>query len=193
MKWKAVALAVLLIMGFTVIACAADDYKKHPGYVDFEKMGFFGESEAAVEVILKGSILKLVREATRDEDPELSDMINKLQFIHVQTFPVGEMDVASLNNKVKSAAKQLEKSGWEVVVRVRDKREDEQVYIYLLPTNSDQIISGLVVMVIDEDEDAVFINIVGDLDPAQIGKLGNTFGIDKLDNLENLKIDVEQE
>ena len=184
MKTKTIALGILLLIGFAACAIAGDDYKRHPGYVDFEKMGIFGETEASVEVILKGAILNLVREATREEDPELSDMISNLKFIHVQAFPVDEMDLASLESKVTKASKKLEKDGWEVVVRVRDKKENEQVYIYLLPTKSDKIISGLVVMVVEQDEDAVFINVVGDLDPAQIGKLGHKFNIDALEDLD---------
>ena len=184
MKTKTIALGILLVIGFAAVAMAADDYKRHPGYVDFEKMGIFGGTEATIEVILKGSILNLVREATREEDPDLSDMIDNIKFIHVQVFPVDELDLTALENKIERAAKKLEKDGWEVVVRVRDKKEDEQVYLYILPTKSDQIISGLVVMVISQDEEAVFINVVGDLDPAQIGKLGDTFNIDHLEGLD---------
>jgi hypothetical protein len=184
MKSRTIALAMILIIGFAVIATAADNYKRHPGYVDFEKMGIFDEMEASIEVILKGSILNLVVQATRNEDPELSDMISKLQFIHVQAFPLDEMDIDVLEDKIADVAKKLDKDGWEVVVRVRDKEEDKQVYIYILPTQSDQIISGLVVMVVGDDDEAVFINVVGDLDPAQIGKLGDTFDIDELEDLD---------
>jgi len=172
---------MLLVIGFAVAAAAADDYKKHPGYVDFEKMGIFGESEAAVEVILKGSLLKMILGGI--DDPELADMVGKLQYVHVQSFPVDEMDIPALERKIQKTAKQLEDSGWDVVVRVRDNDEDEQVYVYILPTKSDEIISGLVVMVVEQDDKAVFINVVGDLDPAQIGKLGHTFDIDELDDI----------
>jgi hypothetical protein len=184
MKCKIIAMGMLLVIIFASAAMAADDYKRHPGYVDFEKMGIFGEMDASVEIILKGSMLKLMRGIIEDEDPELADMIGKLLFIHVQAFPVDEVKLSSLEKKVKAASKQLEKKDWEIIVRVRDKREDEQVYIYVLPTKSDQIISGLVVMVIEEDEDAVFINVVGDVDPAQIGRIGDAFDIDDLEDLD---------
>jgi hypothetical protein len=188
MKIKTITLGLLLLIGLAAVAMAADDYKRHPGYVDFEKMGLFGETEATVEITLKGSLLNMIIGGLGEEDPELSDMLSKLQFVHVQVFSVDELDIAALESRVKKASKKLEKDGWEVVVRVHDKKSDEQVYLYILPTKSDQIISGLVVMVIEEDNEAVFINVVGDLDPEQIGRLGHTFGIDHLEGL-----DIHQE
>lgn len=184
MKWKIITLGMLLVIGCAAVAMAAEEYKRHPGYVDFEKMEVFGETDATIEVILKGSLLDLIAGPIRKDDPELADMISKLLYIHVQAFPLDELDIESLEKKVRSVSKELENSGWEVVVRVRDRREDEQVYIYILPNKSDQIISGLVVMVIGDDEEAVFINIVGDLDPAKIGKIGDTFDIHELEDLD---------
>jgi hypothetical protein len=184
MKRRTIALAMILIIGLAAVATAKEDYKKHPGFVDFDRMGVFGDMDASIEVILKGSLLKMVSLGIGEEDPDLSDMIDKLQFIHVQAFPLDEMDIDLVEDKIAEVAKKLEKDGWEVVVRVRDRKEAEQVYIYILPTNSEQIISGLVVMVIGDDDEAVFINVVGDLDPAQIGKLGHTFDIDELDDLD---------
>jgi hypothetical protein len=184
MKTKAALITILIIVCAASIVLAKDDYKNHPGYVDFDMMGVFGEMDASVEVFLKGSLLKIVAGATRDEDPELSQMIENLKFVHVQVFPLDEDVYGKVEEKVNQVSKRLEKSGWEIMVRVRDRSEDEQVNVYFLPTRNDEIISGLVVMVIDDMDEAVFVNIVGDLDPAQIGRLGEKFDIHGIDNID---------
>ncbi len=183
MKCKVAILGTLLMLCLAFAASARDDYKKHPGYVDFEVMGIFGEVESTVEVFLKGPLLDLVAKSMIDEEPELSETISRLEYIHVQTFPLDDIDISRVEKKVEQVAKRLEKSGWEIVVRVRDREDDEHVYVYLLPRN-DQTISGLVVMVIEDDENAVFVNIVGDINLKQIGRLGRKFDIDELDDID---------
>jgi hypothetical protein len=184
MKTKVVLLAILISVCATTLALAEDEYKRHPGYVDFDTMGIFGEMQASVEVFLKGSLLKLAAAATHDEDPELAKMIENLKFIHVQVFPLDADVYSKVEKQVGRVAERLEKKGWEMVVRVRDKKDNQQVNVYFLPTRNDEIISGLVVMVIDDTDEAVFVNIVGDLDPAQIGRLGEKFDIEGINSID---------
>ncbi|MEX0601036.1 MAG: DUF4252 domain-containing protein, partial [Rhodothermales bacterium] len=77
-------------------------------------------------------------------------------------------------------AKELEAQGWETVVRVRE--EDQRVNVYMKVR--DDVIAGLVVMVLepDDEEGAVFVNIVGDINPEQIGRIGRALDIDPLSN-----------
>ncbi|NIM18843.1 MAG: DUF4252 domain-containing protein [Candidatus Latescibacteria bacterium] len=182
MRVKIAVLGMILVMAFSATSMAEEDYKKHPGYVDFETMGIFGKVESTVEVFLKGPLLSLVSAATEEEDPELSDAISKLKYIHIQAFPLEDVDVSKVAGKIKDVAKQLEQKGWETVVRMRD--DEENVHVYLLPTKSGEEINGLVVMVIEEDNEAVFINIVGEIDPKQIGRLGRKFDIKTLENIQ---------
>jgi hypothetical protein len=44
-------------------------------------------------------------------------------------------------------------------------------------------IAGLVVMAVEPGDEAAFVNIVGDIDPAQIGRLGRKFDIEPLDSI----------
>ena len=68
-----------------------------------------------------------------------------------------------------------------MAVRVRE--EDEDVHIYMLPGKGDNI-DGLVVMVVTDDDEAVFINVVGTIDPVQIGRIGHSFRIDALEDID---------
>jgi hypothetical protein len=160
----------------STLAASDKDYTKQPGYVDFDAI--LGDMESSVEVYLKGSLLVLAREAVKDEDPELSGILSKIEYVKVQVFPAHGASLERLSDKARDMAAQLEKKGWEMAVRVRE--EDEQIHVYLLPGKKDDI-RGLVVMVVGDDDEAAFVNIVGDINPAEIARIGRAFHIDSMD------------
>lgn len=180
-------LIVMLAIGaFGLPASYADPddaYKKEPGYVDFDKMGIFDDLESSIEIFIKGPLLKLALEAVKHEEPDVADLIRGLKLVRVQVFTLeGDDQSERLKEKTEAVAKELEKKGWDMAVRVRDR--DEQVYIYMLPGKKDNI-DGLVVMVVEEGNEAVFVNIVGTINPENIGRLGRSFDIDQLEDWED--------
>ena len=157
------------------------EVQKHPGYVDFGPMAsIFGEEDATVEVFLEPNLLSMVAAVTQGSDPELSDMLHKLKQIRVQTFKIGADRADKVEEKTAEVAKRLEGSGWQTVVRVRERRQ-ERTYVYMKWV--DKKVQGLVVMNVNPGEDeASFVNIVGEIDPEQLGRLGHKFNIDALDD-----------
>jgi len=179
----ALHIGTIAVLAHACLAAAADEsYKKHPGYVDFASMGVFGDLEATVEVFLKGPLLDMAKGALANEEPEVADAISKIEYIHVQQFELDRNAAEEVAKKTKELAKQLDAKGWEVVVRVRE--HDEQVYIYMLPGKDSQLIRGLVVMVVEEDDEATFVNIVGDMDPRNLGRVTGAFGHYDLDDFD---------
>ena len=174
-------LAILLVGLITVNVQAADDkeIKKHPGYVNFNEIDIPGDAEETVEVYIKGPLLKLIASVTEKEEPGLAQMMAKLLLIRVNTFSIDPQIAKKLKPKIKKIEKDLEKQNWEKVVRVKER--DELVNIYLkLDKNK---IVGLVVMAIEYNDEAVFVNIVGETDWEAISKIGRKFKIDKLEDL----------
>ncbi len=53
--------------------------------------------------------------------------------------------------------------------------DDEQVLIYMKLNGT--VMDGMTVMTVD-DEEVMFINIIGQLDPQQLGKVMDNFDID---------------
>jgi hypothetical protein len=170
-----VSLGVGLFGQSSALGETEKDYSKYPGYVDFDAMGVFGEVESTIEVFLKGSLLSLVREAVKDDDPELSEVLEEIRYVRVQVFPLDDLDSDVVKKKTSELAKKLEKKGWEIAVRVRE--DDEHVHVYLLPGKKNDI-EGLVVMVVEDDDEATFVNIVGNVDPAQLGRISHSMGVD---------------
>ncbi len=157
------------------------DLRNEPGYLDLDSIHGWFDEEPWLEVNVKGALLRLVTEASRNEDPELSNVLQGLKAIEVRGYPLTPEQFEEVGRRTGDLAKQLEARGWDTVVRVREQNERVNIYMKV----NDDVIAGLVVMVLepDNEEGAVFVNIVGDIDPEQIGKIGQKFNIDPLSDL----------
>lgn len=176
-----VAMVLVLLLAAPALAGPDDEYKKMAGYVDFEELGLVNEYEPSIEVFLKGPLLKLAREAVKYDEPDLAGALDNIKLIRVNVFDLDEIDgfdTESLSQSTKKMAANLEKKGWEIAIRVRERHE--RVYVYLLP-GKDETIDGLVVMAIEDDDQAIFVNMVGTIDPEQIGRIGHSIHIDGVD------------
>lgn len=187
-NFKIVCFAALAVM-FLASAVAAQDIdrkvKKHPGYVDFEALRIFKGDEAKIEVFLKEPMLNLVSKFVKDEDPELYEMLGKLKLVRVQVFDVDDAKVREFAEITKKTTAMLDDKGWERIVRVRD--DEEHVDVYLRPSDNYESILGIVVMVAADDE-AVFVNVVGEINPDDVARLGEHFDIHELDDLEDIDL-----
>lgn len=187
MRAKTLLLCLVLILALAVTAAAQsqkkpkEDYKKHPGYVDFNTLEIFGEEDAKVEVFLKQPMLKLVSEFVKEDEPQLYDLLGKLVLVRVHVFEADEATTKKFVAESAKALKTLNGKGWERVVRVRE--EDEHVHVYLKPSKDYDYLIGIVVIAVEVDDEAVFVNIVGDIHPSDVGRLGHHFGIEELDSI----------
>lgn len=176
-----IAVLALAVPTADLLAAPDDDYKKHPGYVDFESMNVFSNLDATVEVFLKGALLKMARAALENDEPELAQVLAPIQLVRVNVFDLKGEEGKKLIDKKKAVAAQLDKKGWEMAVRIREDGED--VDIYILP-GKDDVIEGLVVMVVEDNEEAVFVNVVGTIKPEDIGRIGQGLHIDVMDHID---------
>ena len=170
-------LSLLIAQG---AARAGEDIEKMPGYVAFDEyITVPTETETSIEVYLKAPLLRMVSAATRREEPELAELIDGISLIRVQGFSVAAGELIRVREEIAALAARMEKDGWERVMRIREK--DELIHVYLRTLGEE--ISGLLMMGFEELDEAVFVNIVGEIDPAQIGRLGSKFNIAPLDSL----------
>lgn len=173
----------LAVFWVTSAGVAAQDnaIRNHPGFFDFDVIPASIQIEPNVEINIKGALLRLAAEATTREDPELAEMLGKLKLIRVFTYENDgwtDEQRGQFTGIARRIGGQLEEKGWDIVARVRD--EDEQVFVYL--REIEDLFEGMVVMVV-EAEEAVFVNITGTIDPAQVGRIGSRFDIDVLEDV----------
>ena len=166
-KFAVAALTALL--AFPVMA-QEDALKDFPGYVDFGELGdIFGEP--TVQIAVGSSLLGLVGALSAQEDPETADLFKRLNGVRVSVFENTEVTDEGIAF-VKDASSKLSSMGWESVVTVNSA--DEQVRIFMM-INEDMV-EGITVMVV-EDTEAVFVNVIGDLNPAELEKVMDNFDV----------------
>ncbi|WP_439100251.1 DUF4252 domain-containing protein [Congregibacter sp.] len=158
MKTFALILCLLLTpaSAYSADAASAD----LPGYVDFSTLSNeYGE--ARVTVNLGGSILKLVG-AMQHDDPAARETLKNLDYIRVQVYDTAG-DTAVAASRMDGVSAKLLNAQWEQIVRVKEAGERVHVFV---KEGGDRI-KGLMIMAVDSEE-AVFVNILGDIDPAHL-------------------------
>ncbi len=172
--WIQLALQLALLCGSSAAAAAqAPDASQNPGYVDFGGLGLFTAEDLDVQVAVKAPMLQLVAAATRSADPDLATMVSRLQQIEVRVYKIGRSPRVTIRKKAREMAQQLQDQGWEAAMTIETR--EQQVYMHLkIESGKTQ---GLTAMMVGESE-AVFLNIVGEVDPAQVGRLARKFDLD---------------
>jgi hypothetical protein len=151
----------------------AQNLDRDPSYVDFGNLERIFGDEPKLEVTLKGALLRLARQVSSKDEPEMADMMRDIRGIYIRGYKVNANSFVEAKSRMSEVARGLEGHGWDIMTRVRD--EESLVYI-LTKESNDQIIQGMTIMVMDMDGNdndnmAMFINIVGRVDPDKVGRM----------------------
>jgi hypothetical protein len=153
----------------TLIALLARGSAMAEEYFDFGQIPGV-PSEPNVEVDLNAALLAFVGEASKGSEPDLAGALSSIDGIRVRVYEE-LVDPAAVSAFVDDTSKKLERAAWQRMVYVRDNTDKVRVYVKM----RDQQMLGMTVMVVDET-DAVFINIAGTIDPAQLGRVARAMG-----------------
>ena len=167
---------IVLLTALLLLAAAgarAQRLESQPGYVPIEELGLFPADKLSVEINIDGPLLRMVAAATKREDPGFSAVLADLKSIKVQVFPLKGVDAGVIKTRIGRSAHWLEDRGWVSMLKVRD--QGEETYIYL--KQAGERIDGLTLLSFDPKNEAVVINIVGRIDPAQIGSIAQSFHV----------------
>jgi hypothetical protein len=143
--------------------------------VPIDKLDLFPPDKVSVEINLEGPLLHMVAAATKD-DPAFSAVMAGLKSIKLQVFPLKGEDAGAVKVKIERAVQWLEGRGWKSTMRVRD--QGQETFIYLKEAGGR--VQGLTLLSFDPKDEAVVINIVGRIDPAQLGRLGQRLNMPQL-------------
>lgn len=167
----------ILLLSFLALLISAPAFALAKGQIDFADLSsHYGEPK--VEINLSSSLMKMIGSFADAEDPEVGNILANLESIKVRVYNLnGKLEKA--NSTVDRVSGQLRSDNWETLVTVNDNEENQKVRIFSKSTEN--VIDGVVVMVVSPEKEggeAVFINIVGEIDPEQISKVTETLDID---------------
>jgi hypothetical protein len=169
-------LCITSIAGPPVSLAQSDSVTSDPGYVDLGRFADALDMRPNIEVTIQGALLDMVRSrAAREEDSAAAGLMRNLRSIQMRGFPTENMATADYTDLLDRFANDLLDNGWERVMHVRDEGED----VSLFTRYDDEEVSGLTMMMSDpSDERLLFINIVGRIQPDDLGTLMGGAGVE---------------
>jgi hypothetical protein len=177
-----IAVATTLLFASTA-GLAADALSEEPGYVDFGDLSALTNSEPSVEISLGSALIRFLCAATEEEEPELAESLCNLRSIRITVFEMQPQDYAEAQAHAKSISEDLESKAWEPAVVMRAEESTVRMYMRTV----DDKVAGMAVMVIEPGSEAVFMNIVGEIDPAKLGRVASKFGV----SLDDVNVDID--
>jgi len=169
MKTRTVPLAILLfsLAPFSFAQNAAGisggfDFGQIPGI----------SSRPSVEINLNSQMLAFVGAATRSSDPEAEDVLGGLENIRVLVYDLVE-EMSAVLEFIDEVSTALEADEWQRVVYVQEETERVSIYVKF----NEAAIAGLTLLVADGGGEAVFVNLAGNIDPAQLGGITQALGV----------------
>lgn len=169
--FKTLLTGVLCALVSMPVLAQEDELKNLAGYIDFGDLSAtYGEPKISINI--GGTLLKFVGMMSEDSDTDTSEILSQLKGVRVFGYPI-DGDATVARQKFGEVRSTLKSKGWEPVVQINEK--DEQVLIYMKMKGS--VMDGMTVMTVD-DEEVMFINIIGVLDPKQIGKVMHGLNVD---------------
>ena len=154
-------------------------YQQYAGYVDFSTLTIPADADEKVEIFLESPILRFVAKLSAEREPEFAEFLNKIVLIKANIFEMNSSRHEDISQTIKNISNDLKSKNWHRAVYVKDTDDEFEIYILL----ENDILAGLTVMGIDGQDEAVFINIVGEIDPEQLGRLSKKFNIPELDDI----------
>lgn len=163
------SIAAAAWLGLSAAAHAQD------GFFDFSKIPGLNAAPS-VTIDLNAAMLGFVTAAAQQADPETASMLAGIRGVRVYVYEdVPERDAAAVQRFVDDTSGQLEKDGWHRAVFVQDGEDKVRMYVKMGDQAQPSRLSGLTVMVTDSTGEAVFINVDGQIDPAQLGRIAAEF------------------
>lgn len=161
------ALAVLLALP---VLAQEDELKALPGYVDFGSLdAVYGEPK--VRVNIGGFLLSFMSQAAKD-DPEAAALMSGLEGVRINIYAT-DGETAPAMDQLNDVKSMLSSQNWEPIVQVNEEGENVQIFMKA----DGEGMQGLTVMAVNAEE-AVFLNILGSIDPDKLGDVMGQFDVD---------------
>ena len=171
------SMSVMAATALMIALCSNAD--PLPGEVDFGEFTPPHSGGEFVEVNIGSNLIALAAHIIPKKQAEVAKLLNNLQLVRVNVIGLDPENRNDLKSRAEKIQKSLKSQGWERIVTAQEKGQDVGVHIKMRGKDS---ILGVAVIVLDKDQ-AVFVNIVGDVTPDQIALVGEQLNIAPLKKL----------
>ena len=178
--------AATLSLALTTFASAAE---VETGAIDIGQLMPSAKGKF-VEVNLSPALLKFAARIAAKQEPETAELIRNLKSIRVNVVGLDDSNRAATTTQIEGVRRKLEAQGWTKMVTVREKDGGDNVDIHV-KQHGDDAIDGLVITVLDKKGEAVFVNIVGNINADQLATIADKFDIEPLRKI-HTKIDAKK-
>jgi hypothetical protein len=175
--------AATLSLALTTFTSAAETQS---GAIDIGQLMPSAKGEF-VEINLSSAMLKFAARIAARQEPEAAELIRNLKSIRVNVVGLDDSNRDSTIEQIEGVRRKLEAQGWTKMVTVREKNGGDNVDVHVMQRGEESI-DGLVVTVLDKKGEAVFVNIVGNINADQIAQIADKFDIEPLRKV-HLKIE----
>lgn len=176
---KTKCITTLLLASSLIALPALAEPTPTAGQIDFGSISAPADGQF-VEVNIRANLISMAAKLAEKSEPEVARLLRGLKSVRVNVVSLNDDNREEITERIQSVRRQLTKDGWERIVTVKENNEDIGVFV---KTRGEEAVEGVVVTVIDGGKEAVFVNVVGDIQPEQIAKVGESLNIDPLKKL----------
>lgn len=173
MKMKRInLLALLLLFGVPCLFAQQTDLTKDPGYFDFSDLFNLKDGESINEIYINSELLKLMSGLTENKKDNIGDFLEGLKLVRVNEFVINDKDIEKAGKVIDSIDSALLGKNWLRIIKSRDKGNISGVYVKPAPDGG---FFGVVMVSLTGKGRASCVNVVGNINPEEIGKLSKQF------------------
>lgn len=181
---RVLLLGVLLLCLTVAGQVTAGKVKDEPGYIDLEWIEIPDSASEVQDIDLSDILKSVAADAKGNGDEDLAKVLEMVRSIRVKGFSVGEKDDKAIGKAVERLTADLKDRDWKRLIYLKDGEEVMSVSTKY----QDEDLVGLMVVAYEPGEEALFVNVVGDLDLPTLMKLvGGMDGAGLEEMLENLE------
>jgi hypothetical protein len=180
MKTLIPKLSATLLFAALTTACLAQAPPPAKGLLRLPEFATLADKASeSVNVTLDANLLSMGCRFLNAEDPEQADakkICSSLRGVYVRSFTFDE-DFGYPKADVEGVRRQLSAPGWSRIVEARSKKEQTDVDVFILIERDKAM--GLAIIA-SEPREFTIVNIVGNIDLADLHNLEGKFGVPDL-------------
>jgi hypothetical protein len=154
-----------LLLSLVLASISPPGHAADSGRVDLAPLASSIGASPKVNINFGPAMMAGFAETLRQSNSDVAGVLAGVSGLRLMVFE--DVDTRLAESQVLDIIDQLGLSGWTPAITV----EDDETRINILLLESGEFVSGLVLLLRDGDDTAIFANIHGALDPVMIGKL----------------------